>query len=91
MLEHEDRKEIAKLNYIKTGSSFAVAAIWSGASGTLAWIISLILFLLFAVVGHEHHFEFVGGYEHRSSASQGNMDDGMQPAPYQSPGSLTNG
>jgi fatty acid desaturase len=91
MLEHEDRKEIAKLNYIKTWSSFAVAAIWIGAIGTLVWIISLTLLLLFAVVGHERHFEFVGGYEHRSSASQGNMDDGMQPAPYQSPGSLANG
>jgi hypothetical protein len=43
MLEHEDRKEIAKLNYIKTWSSFAVAAIWIGAIGTLVWIISLTL------------------------------------------------
>ena len=91
MLGHEDRKEITKSNHNKTRSTFAVTAIWIAAIGTLAGVLVVALLLMFSSPRHNRHNAFGGGNEHRSSASQGNMDDGMQPAPYQSPGSLANG
>ena len=46
------KSEIDKSDHTKSGSAFAVAAIWIGAIGTLIWSAILALVLLASVAGH---------------------------------------
>ena len=57
------KSEIDKSEHTKSGSAFAVAAIWIGAIGTLAWSALLALVLLSSVAGHG--FGFGDRFDHR--------------------------
>ena len=61
------KSEIDKSEHTKSGSAFAVAAIWIGAIGTLAWAAILALVVLVGVSGHGHGFghDFGDGFGHR--------------------------
>ena len=64
------KNEIDKSEHTKSGSAFAVAAIWIGAIGTLAWTALLALVLVTSVAGHGwgfgDHFDHRGfGMHHR--------------------------
>ena len=61
------KSEIDKSEHTKSGSAFAVAAIWIGAIGTLAWAAILALVVLVGVNGHGHGFGhgFGDGFGHR--------------------------
>ena len=91
MLEEEDRSEKDNSEHPKGGSGFSVAAIWIGAIGILALAVFLSLVLVFSSRGHNHHSASNDGLGHRSSANQGNMDDGMQPAREQTPSATSKG
>ena len=58
------KSEIDKSEHTKSGSAFAVAAIWIGAIGTLIWTALLALVLLASVSGHGwgfgDHFDHMG-------------------------------
>ena len=55
--------EIDKSEHTKSGSAFAVAAIWIGAVGTLAWAAILAFVILASVSGHG--WGFGDRFEHR--------------------------
>jgi hypothetical protein len=60
------KSEIDKSEHTKSGSAFAVAAIWIGAIGTLAWTALLALVVLSSVAGHGLGFGDRGmGMHHR--------------------------
>ena len=64
------KSEIDKSEHTKSGSAFAVAAIWIGAIGTLAWTALLALVLVTSVAGHGwgfgDRFDYRGfGMHHR--------------------------
>lgn len=91
MPEGEERREIDNSEPTKSGSGFAVTTIWIVAIGILVLAVFLGFVLIFSVGGHNHHFATNDGSGHRSSANQGSMDDGMQPAPDQTPSTPGNG
>ena len=91
MPEGEERREIDNSEDTKSGSGFAVATIWILAIGTLVVAVFLAFALIFSIGGHKHHLGTNDGAGHRSSANQGNMDDGMQPAPDQTPSAPSHG
>ena len=57
------KNEIDKSEHTKSGSAFAVAAIWIGAIGTLAWTALLALVLVTSVAGHG--WGFGDRFDHR--------------------------
>jgi hypothetical protein len=71
------KSEIDKSEHTKTGSAFAVAAIWIGAIGTLAWAALIALVLLFSVGGHDHGWGLRRGFDRGGIRSQGVMPGGM--------------
>ena len=83
MPEGEERSEIDNSEATKSRSGFAVTTIWILAIATLVVALFLAFALIFLIGGHNHHLGTNDGAGHRSSANQGNMDDGMQPAPDQ--------
>jgi hypothetical protein len=83
------KSEIDKSEHGKSGSAFAVAAIWIGAIGTLAWSAFLALVLLTSVAGHGWGFgnrfddngmgmhRWYGGYSNQQQPGDLNTPQGM--------------
>lgn len=71
------KSEIDQSEHTKSGSAFAVAAIWIGAIGTLAWAALLALVLVLSIGGHRDHFGWMGEDMHRGFARYQNYDQGM--------------
>jgi Domain of unknown function (DUF4190) len=80
------KSEIDKSEHTKSGSAFAIAAIWIGAIGTLAWAALLAALLLASVSGHgwgfgngfdgpgmRHHQSF-DGYTNQQQPDSGMMN-----------------
>ena len=85
------KSEIDKSEHTKSGSAFAVAAIWIGAIGTLAWAALLALVILVGVTGHGHGFgdrfdhggfgmhQRFGGFSDQQQPGTSNNGQGMMP------------
>jgi len=80
------KSEIDKSEHTKSGSAFAVAAIWIGAIGTLAWTALIALVLLTSVAGHG--WGFGDHFDHREFGNH-HMFGGFTSQPQ--PGSTQNG
>ena len=77
------KSEIDKSEHTKSGSAFAVAAIWIGAIGTLIWTALLALVLLASVSGHGwgfgDHFDHMGHGDFNMHQRYGGFTDQQQP------------
>ena len=85
------KSEIDKSEHTKSGSAFAVAAIWIGAIGTLAWTALIALAVLTSVAGHG--WGFGDRFEHRGFGNHrmfGGFTSQPQPGNTQ-PGNTQNG
>lgn len=85
------KSEIDKSEHTKSGSAFAVAAIWIGAIGTLAWAALLALVILVGVGGHGRGFgdrfdhrgigmhQRFGGFSNQQQPGTTSNGQGMMP------------
>jgi hypothetical protein len=78
------KSEIDKSEHTKSGSAFAVAAIWIGAIGTLIWTALLAVVLLASVSGHGwglgDHFDHMGGGNFSMHQRYGGFSNQQQPS-----------
>lgn len=89
------KSEIDKSEHTKSGSAFAVAAIWIGAIGTLIWTALLALVLLASVSGHGwgfgDHFDHMGGGNFSMHQRYGGFTDQQQPGDGTTPQGMMGG